>query len=110
MAILSEQKIALTGTVVTFAPAAAGGDSFVNTGYQKLRVKNAGAGPITVTVDTPNPDNFGVVGAALDITFTVAAGAEVTAGPFDPARHNDVNGRTQLAYSGVTSLTVAVTS
>jgi hypothetical protein len=110
MAVLTEQKIAVTGTTITFAAAAGGGDSFVNTGYQKLRFINGSGAPITVTVDTPNPDNWGVVNNALDVTLTVPAGGQITAGPFDPARHNDANGRTQLTYSDVTSLTVAVTS
>ena len=110
MAILTEQKILRTGTTVTFVAAAGGGDSFQNSGTQKVRFKNGSGSPITVTVDTPNRDNFGVTDNALDITLTVPAGGEITAGPFDTARHNDANGRVQMTYSGVTSLTVAVTN
>jgi hypothetical protein len=112
MAILNPQTIAPTGTTITFVAAAAGGDSFQNNGYQKVHFKNTTGAPITVNVDTPNPDNFGVVNNALDITVTVPANAvNFTAGPFRTDRHNDANGRVQLTYpGGVTGLTVAVTN
>jgi hypothetical protein len=111
MAVLAEQKIARTGTQVVPVAAAVGGDSFVNTGYQRIRAVNVSGGPLTINVDTPNPDNFGVVNNALDETINVPAGQTIDAGPFDPARHNDANNRTQLTYpGGVTGLTIAVTS
>ena len=107
---LTEQRIARTGTEITFAAASALGDSFVNQGYQRVRFKNTTGSPISVTVDTPNPDNYGVVNDILDVTITVPANKEISAGPFDQGRHNDQNGKTQLTYSTNVGLSVAVTS
>jgi hypothetical protein len=108
MAELSVQTIdRIAGTVVSMSAAAGGGDSFKNTGATYMRIANGSGGAITITADCPNPDNFGVTGAALDLAISVAAGATKVWGPFDPKRFNDANGLVQLTYSGVTSLTVA---
>jgi hypothetical protein len=111
MAILTPQRISLTGAEITFAAAAGGGDSFPNSGNTVVLLKNASGAPITVTADCPNPDNFGVSGAALDGTVSVPAAAVAYAwGPFPAHRFNDSNGRVQLTYSGVTTFSVAVIS
>lgn len=111
MALLTETRIAVDGTTVPFVAADVAGDSFVNTGYQRVRFKNISAGALTVTVDTPNPDNYGVVNNVLDITLTVPANGEISAGPFRIDRHNDAQGRVQMTYpGGVTNLTVAITN
>lgn len=112
MAVLTPQSPSLTGAALTFAAAAGGGDSFPNQGRSVLIFRNGSGGPLTVTADCPNPDNFGVSGSGLDSVVSVPDGAtsDFVWGPFNPARFNDSNGRVQLSYSGVTSLTVAVWS
>lgn len=107
MAILTVAQTSLAGVALGAVAAAGGGDSFPNDGATALYVKNGSGAPITVTADAPNADNFGVVDASHDSAVAVAAGAERLLGPYPPGRFNDANGRVQLTYSGVTSLTVA---
>lgn len=108
MAVLAVHQPTLA--VATWAPVAAagGGDSFVNDGYTFLYIKNASGAPITVTVDAPGttgPDQANAFDP--DLVKSIPAGGERTIGPFvDKARFNDVNGRVNLSYSGVTTLTV----
>lgn len=109
MATLSVQVISRTGTAATYGAAAGGGDEFVNDGTSRLHVKNGGGSPITVTIDSPNTCNFGVAAnAAHDYAITVGAGADKFIGPFSADQFNDVNGKVQVTYSGVTTVTVAV--
>lgn len=106
MADLTVQDIPADGTglVVTYAAAAAGGDAFVNDGRTRLRVKNAGAGSINVTINSQRACNQGF---DHDEVAAVAAAEERELGPFDTGRFNDSTGKVQLTYSGVTSVTVA---
>ena len=61
------------------APTATHGDKVPNDGRTVLRVKNASASPITVTVDTPGT----VDGQAIaDLALTVGAGEDRLFGPF----------------------------
>lgn len=108
MALLTAVKPTLTGANLSPVAANAGGDSFDNSGNQLFYVKNGGGAPITVTFDAPNPDNFGITDNSHDAAVSVAAGAERWVGPFPPGRFNDANGRVQVAYSGVTTVTVGV--
>ena len=112
MAILTPQSATLTGAVITFDACAGGGDSFPNQGRTSVLIRNGSGGNLTVTADCPNPDNFGVSGSGLDAAVIVPTGAttDFAWGPFSPARFNDANGRVQLTYSGVTSLSIAVLS
>lgn len=110
MAILTQQNNAVAGTVITMAAAAAGGDSFDNNGASRVLIRNASAGVLTVAIDAPGTDNFGVTGNEHDIPpQNIPAGGIMILGPFRPDRFNDVNGRVQMTYpAGVTTLTVAV--
>jgi len=90
-------------TAVPVTTAAGGGDSFDNDGRTVFIVKNASGGSITVTFNSLVQSNYGT---DVDPVLTVAAGATLIAGPFDPVRYNDANGRVGVTYSGVTSLTV----
>lgn len=110
MAVLTVQKIVPGGIGPTYAAAAGGGDSYPATGGEFVHVKNGGGAPITVTIDGPNVDNFGTTGAQHDREVTVPNGGERMIRVVDMARHRDANGSVQLAYSGVTSVTVAVFS
>lgn len=108
MAELSVQRIVLTGLNPTYAAAAGGGDNFLNDGRTVIHVKNGGAGPITVTADGANPDQWGVTGNDHDAAVSVPNAGERIIGPFRRDRFNDANSKVNLAYSGVTSVTIAV--
>jgi len=108
MAVLTPFKPTLAGVNPSPVAATAGGDSFDNTGNQQFMIANGGGGAVTVTFDAPNADNFGVTDNAHDVAVSVGAGATRWFGPFPTNRFNDANGRVQVAYSGVTSVTVAV--
>lgn len=109
MAVLTVQDAAIAGLAETFAAAAGGGDSFANNGLCLLHIKNASGAPITVTVDDPgSPAPAGATQFNPDVAVIVPAAGERLIGPFPPFRFNDSNGRVNLTYSGVTTLTVAV--
>lgn len=103
MALLAHQAPKLTGTPVTYSAAAAGGDTMVHTTAGALRVKNASAGAVTVTVVTPGNTRYGQ--ADPDIPVVVSAGTEVAIGPFPDALA--VEGILSVTYSAVASVTVA---
>ena len=111
MATINSQPRVIAGFDVVMSAASAGGDSYFNTGNERVIFKNSSGAPIVVTIDTPNPDNFGVINNALDVTVTVPAGAErYVSGPFRQDRHNDVNGKVQMTYSTQVGLSVGVLS
>jgi hypothetical protein len=105
MALLSTQEVTAAGTAVTFAAAASGGDTFAPGNGCHLRIKNGDSAPHTATVTSVVPCSQGF---HHDIVITVAAGAEEEAGPFDSGRYADGAGHAAIAYSAVTSVTVAV--
>lgn len=107
MAQLTVQKLGTAGVSPTFAAADAAGDKFANNGRQFLVVKNGGAAAITVTVNSQRQCDQGF---DHDITVNVAAAGEKWIGPFEPNRFNDGNGNVNVAYSAVTSVTVAAVS
>ncbi len=82
---------------VKYEAADAGGDTFDNDGRTFLHVKNGSGGPLTVTV-AAKPTK-------TDREATVPAGGEEFVGIFSLTDF-DVNA--SIAYSGVTSLTIAV--
>jgi len=104
MAVLTIQEITRAGVGPTFAAAAGGGDSFPNDGRTMCEVKNAGGGAITLTVVTQiTVDGKAVADDAISVPATTG---DRMVGPFPPEIYNDVNGRVNLTYSGVTSVTV----
>jgi hypothetical protein len=113
MAILTVSPITLAAAVpidsTALAAAAGGGDSFPNNGVQFLAVRNAGGAPINVTFVGQKPCSLGVAGTtAHDTVVAITNDSKVyMLGPFRTDRYNDANGRVQVSYSGVTSLTVA---
>lgn len=112
MAILTVTQINPTGITdaeALMAAAAGGGDSFLNTGKEYLEVLNGSGGSITVTISSNGAGakcSFGVAGTQHDKTLVLAAGKRGRIGGLPPAQFNDANGRAQVSYSGVTSLTV----
>lgn len=108
MAKLAVQRPDIPGTVITYAAASAGGDTFALRPGGILRVKNAHTAPWVVTVELPGTTEYG--GALPDPTTTVANGTEVQIGPFDADLVNPADGLIHVTYSGVTALTVAYTA
>lgn len=104
MATLNIYRVDLDGGKPTFVPASAGGDDFANSGKTFLIVKNGGAGAVTVMINSQAPCSYGF---DHDIQVSVAAGDESWIGPFSKARFNNQDGKVQVTYSGVTSVTVA---
>jgi hypothetical protein len=104
VADLTVQTISLPGLSPAFAAAAVGGDAFPNSGREYLHVKNGGGSEVTVTVDSQAACNQGYDHNAV---VAVPASEERLIGPFPKARFNDANDKVQVAYSDVTSVTVA---
>jgi hypothetical protein len=99
---LSLQTMSVTGLEATYASCNADGNYFTNNGHTFMHVINGSGGDITVTVDSPTECNQG---STHDVTVTVTAGEERMIGPFEQGRFNDDDGRVQVSYSTVTSLT-----
>lgn len=106
MAQLTPAQFKSSGTLVSTAAAAGGGDSFANTGQEVLYVNNGGGSPITVTITAQNTKYLQET--VSNRTVSVTNGTAQFIGPFPPAIFNDANGLVQITYSGVTSVTVAV--
>jgi hypothetical protein len=110
MAILAQQKTALTGLNPAYANADVAGDSFANTGGQHVEFVNTNAAARNVTLVAQGACNHGVL---HNVVVNIPAG-NVTPqrrkiGPFtDTLRWNDVNGRVQMTYDAVTDLLVGV--
>lgn len=105
MAVLTVQDVTLGGVAPAFSAASAGGDTFPYDAEAIVVVKNGSAAAITVTVTTPGTLASG--DAYPDKVISVPAGGErwfrVVADYRDPT-----TGNVALAYSAVTSVTVAV--
>lgn len=106
MALISPQQLAITGTTPTFAAATAGGDTVTPDERAFLRVKNASAGAITVTVVVPGT-TYGQANPDVAVNVPATTG-DVLIGPLVPALADPATGLISITYSGVTSLTVAV--
>lgn len=104
MAVLTTTQIARTGpTTLTLVAAAAGGDSFANTGAEFVEINNGSGASITVSATQVAVVDGGTPGTKAVV---VPAGARVAFGPFPPSIYNDTLSRVNLTYSGVTTLTV----
>ncbi|HHY47100.1 MAG TPA: hypothetical protein GX506_07370 [Firmicutes bacterium] len=104
MAVLTVQKLANSGITPTYSAADVAGDKFANNGRTFLVVKNGSASAITVTVNSQKQCDQGF---DHDITVNVPASGEKWIGPLDPNRFNNAQGQVEVAYSAVTSVTVA---
>lgn len=105
MATLASQQIVLTGLAPTFAAAAGGGDKVPPGDHSFLAVRNASGSPITVTVDSVAPSNYGD-DANLVVSIPATTG-EKWIGPLTAQRFAGADGLVAVTYSGVTTLTVA---
>ena len=107
LATIASESIKRAGLTPTYAAASVGGDRFVPDSQTFLHVKNGGGSPITVTVTaTGKVDSDLALG---NLVVTVANASEKMIGPF-PAQlfvAADGSGLADVAYSAVTSVTVA---
>jgi len=104
LAILNVQKASLTGLTPVFVLADKDGNSFTNDGKVILYIKNGGDSPVTVTIDSQHLCNYGF---DHNVVVVIPATEERIIGPFRQDRFNDATGKVVVAYSGVTSVTVA---
>ncbi|WP_116051680.1 hypothetical protein [Amycolatopsis palatopharyngis] len=108
MAALTAQVIDTAGTAVTFASADVAGDTFkASNDRAKLKVDNASAGSITVTI----PVHRSVVGLDVpDRVVAVAAGAFTEIPLLKSLYADPADGNIDITYSAVASVTVAITT
>lgn len=104
MALIATQAIGQALNPVVFVAANGGGDTVARRDNSFLVVKNGGGSPVTVTLDTPGTTH----GLAIaDEGVTVAAGATAYISTDDSIFVHPSDNLIHIAYSGVTSVTVA---
>lgn len=104
---LTVQETLDTGTIIAFSAAAADGNTFRNDFGAVLRVVNAGAGDIDVTIAAQRNCNHGF---RHDLVVTVTNDeVPVEIGPFDNSRFLNRDGLIEATYEDVTDVTVAAT-
>lgn len=98
-----------SGAALTHQNAAGGGDTFANSGVERVHVVNGGGSSITVTLVRTQACNQGVVhaGAAAIASdqVSVPAGEDRLLRAVDPNIYGSTVG---ITYSAVTSVTVGV--
>ena len=106
MAVLATQTITRAGIAETLSAAAGGGDEFTPGDGVYIKVANGGGSSITVTVPTPRD----VRGQAIaDLAVSVPNGSHRLIGPLPTHDYaNPTDGKGDITYSGVTSVTVGV--
>lgn len=106
MAALTYQTMDFAGTTPSYAAAAGGGDTVTPDEVGFLHVKNGGGSPITVTLTVAGNSEFGQPNA--DNPVVVTNGDSKMIGPLvTDFTGADTFGVVLIAYSGVTSVTVA---
>lgn len=106
MALLTKQASNAAGVVLTFAAAAAGGDTvLLDDPNVKVHVRNGDASAKTVTIVRPGT-TYGTPDA--DPSLSIPAAGHAVFGPFNVGDFADTNGLLNITYSAVTSVTVAV--
>lgn len=110
MADLAVTTVTEAGVLDSLSAAAGGGDAIPgNNGDIILAVNNGGGGSITVTITA---QQTGAQAPGMGQLTKANGGGSVTNGtrrlfgPFPPLAFNDTNGKVQITYSGVTSVTV----
>jgi hypothetical protein len=108
MATLVVQPVNISGVVITPVAASVGGDVVPIGEHNCLEVTNGSGSPITVTITVVGADGLGR--ALSNDVVTVAAGTTKRIGPIGKAFANRTDHKAHVAYSSVTSVTVAVTA
>lgn len=105
MATLTAAQTAIGGTQITKTAADVAGDTF-DPGNVTLVVNNGSAGAITVTVVVPGNTKYGL--PAPDVTRSIPAGQEFAFGPFPDDLADPSDGRVDVTYSAVATVTRAL--
>jgi hypothetical protein len=101
---LTPTQITRAGIVDTLSAANVDGNYFANTGREWIEVLNGSGGSINVIFAGVTD---GITVATLK-TIAVAAGVRKKIGPFPSTPYSDADGRVQVTYSAVTTVTVGV--
>lgn len=104
MALIAVQAVGQALNPVVFVAATGGGDTVARRDNSFLAVKNGGGSAITVTIDTPGKTH------GLDIAdegVTIAAGDTAYISTDDTVFVHPSDGLIHIAYSAVTTVTVA---
>lgn len=105
MAAIAHQSTGFAGTNITYAAANGGGDTTNPDDRVFLLVKNGGGAPINVTITVAGTS---FEQANPDVVVSVPNGGEKFIGPLnDGVTGSDTFGVVLIAYSAVTSVTVA---
>ncbi len=94
------------GVAITHKGSLSASDNYKipNNGRLLVYVDNGGSADITVTIVTPGQAQ----GLAIaDYTATVEDGDNLLMGPFDPSIFNDSDGKIDVSFSAVGSVTLA---
>ena len=106
MAELTAQAMTRAGLKATYStPTGAGNDYFANHGNQFVHIKNGGAVSTTMSITVAGKVDGLPVSARTVVT---PAGEEKFVGPFPIESYNDSGGNVIIAFSAVTSVSVAV--
>lgn len=111
MATLTVQDLSQSGLTPSLSAAASGGDEFVAADDQRhfVEIDNADASSHTLTIaaqrSTAQQSGVGEKTVA-DISVTVAAGARAFVGPITSAFIRANDGKVEMTYDAVTSVTV----
>ena len=114
MATLTVQTIDNDGLTPSYAAATAGGDDFVCQDDQRtyLEIINSGGSAITVTIpaqqSTALQSGVGQVTVAALTASVAATTGRAKIGPIGSAHIRANDGKVQVTYSAVTSVTVGV--
>lgn len=99
------------GAALAHQAASGGGDTFANSGRERLHVVNADSAAHTVHVVKQAKCNFGQTHTTdTSDDFVVPAGQDRLLPAFDPSIYNDGAGLVHVTYTAVTSVTVGVIS
>jgi hypothetical protein len=103
------QPITTTGLNPVFDNAnAAGGQQFLNNGRRFLRVKNASAAAVTVTIEMNNLyDGVGIANGGKQVTVPATTG-DTLIGPFPTTVYNNPDSKVYVDFSATASVTLAV--
>lgn len=111
MATLSVRKVTDSGVnpdSPAWDAAAGGGDDFPNNGLTWVHIANGGGAGITVTIPLGiDPHANDPLHSTTNTTVSITNGEAKVIGPFDKVKYGN---SVSVAYSGVTSVTVAAFS
>ena len=105
MATLVPKAPARAANAFALVSAEVGGDEFVNDGKCLIVIDNGSGAPITLTAETQQTVDGEEV---ADKEIVIPDAEQHLLGPWPKPIYNDGDGKVQLTYSGVTSLTIGI--